>query len=48
MNRNLNHAMLCSIYATCKIYNDVRKFHEILTCYKELNNLGKDDYNDIL
>lgn len=48
MNRNLNHAMLCSTYAICKIYDVGKTFHEILISYKELNNIGKEGYNDIL
>ena len=48
LNRNLNHVVLCSSYAVCKALDQRITFHSILTSFKELNNLNKDAYNDVL
>jgi hypothetical protein len=47
-NRNLNHVVLCSAYAVCRAQNLDVKFHTILKNYKELNNLSKEAYNEIV
>ena len=48
INRNLNHSVLCSTYAVCKVYDLGITFYSILSNFKDLNNLSKDAYNDIV
>jgi hypothetical protein len=47
IHRNLYHLILCSAYAVAKAKGVDTPFYKILTAFKELNNLEKDDYEQL-